>query len=128
MQEVPSAIIETAPVGALTKHADKQYNVKAARDLMIERTQFGSRLRKARLNEGFATVEALARFLRERYELTISPRTLRRYEQGSHTPTCEILAALICALPSDCATFYTESFIREKDDAERLGRTLNNVE
>ena len=103
-------------------------DARSARNLMVERTRFGSKLRNARLDEGFATTEELASFLEIRYGLKISPRTLRRYEQGSHTPTCEILAALIRALPTDCGAFYTESFMREDDDAERLSATFNNIQ
>ena len=73
--------------------------------------KFGKGLRDARKREGFDSVDELSVHLEE-YGVYISPRSLRRYEQGTHTPSCERLAALILALPRDRGAFYIESVDR----------------
>jgi len=78
---------------------------KRVDDGIMDHKKFGSRLKRARIQEGFASVEELSAHLAE-IGIEISARSLRRYEHGTHTPSCELLAALIKALPKDRGSFY----------------------
>jgi transcriptional regulator with XRE-family HTH domain len=85
---------------------------------ILDHEGFGWRLKHARKREGFASVDALSAFL-AREGVFISTRSLRRYEQGSHLPSCELLAALFKALPSDRGAFYFSSIVRDNPDPYR---------
>jgi len=74
--------------------------------------RFGAKLQAARKHEGFYSVDDLSDHLANR-GVFVSSRSLRRYEQGTHTPSCELLAALIQALPSDRGSFYLDSIVHE---------------
>jgi len=87
---------------------------------VLNRTLLGSNLKQARKREGFHSIEAFAGFL-ERQGVFISSRSLRRYEHGTHTPTCELLAALIKALPRDRGHFFFSAIIHDNSlSSQRL--------
>jgi transcriptional regulator with XRE-family HTH domain len=75
---------------------------------VLDKNRFGQMLKRARVREGFTSIDVLAKHLEEA-GIFISPRQLRRYECGTHLPTCDVLAGLIRALPSDRGAFYLES-------------------
>lgn len=79
--------------------------------LVMNHMQFGEKLKEARKREGFRSVDELAEYLAEK-GVFISPRSLRRYEHGTHNPSSELLAALMKALPSDRGSFYFDSFVK----------------
>lgn len=81
---------------------------RPVRGITFDYKRFGSKLKQARRREGFRTVDELSEYLAA-CGIHISSRTLRRYEQGTHSPSCEVLAALLKALPSDHGSFYTDS-------------------
>gem|GEM_PF-3508079 len=87
--------------------------VKHPTALVFNLELFGEKLKAARKYEGFCSVDDLSDHLATK-GVYISPRSLYRYEKGTHTPSCERLAALIKELPSDCASFYLDSIVIEE--------------